>query len=143
VTYAQAHLRSAADLQRIRGHRKPTPADGKLLYFALAAADKLNETQLPPRRALADAPAGPRTRVDRELVKERLNAMKAAITQLAEAMGMAHDVLLTPRLVKELAALPQVGDESDVADFLRERGARPWQVEHTAAVLADAAARIG
>ncbi|MYM20737.1 ribonuclease D [Brevibacterium sp. 5221] len=138
IAYAQANLRSAADLQRMRGHRRPTPADARLLFHALAAADKLPDEQMPPRRAPDDRQPG--GRVDREVVKDRLGRMKAAVAQVAAELGMAHDVLLTPRYVKALAAQPEVGDAEAVAAFLTAQGARPWQVEHTAAALAAAGA---
>ena len=48
-------------------------------------------------------------------------------------------MLLTPRIVKSLAAERHVGDVTDVAAYLAASSARPWQIERTAEVLAEAA----
>ena len=49
---------------------------------------------------------------------------------------MPHDLVVTPRYVKRLATLTTIGDEGDIADFLRDQGARPWQIELVTPVIA-------
>ena len=135
IAYAESHARSAADLMRIRGHRGATPADSRELFFALSAANKLPDDQLPRRTPASEVPVA---RADRELAKARLGLMKEAISEIAQDLGMSHDVLLTPRFVKALAGVKQIPDADGVAEFLREKGARPWQVERTAQALSQA-----
>ena len=46
--------------------------------------------------------------------------------------------LLTPELLRRLAWSPPSTDPEEVRDYLRAGGARAWQVELTAEVLATA-----
>lgn len=112
--------------------------DAGEFFRVIKAADRLPDSFMPPLR---NAPRVRRT--DRETSKQRLEHMKPAIAQIAQELDMPHDLVVTPRYVKRLAALTTVGDEDEIADFLREQGARPWQIELVAQPLAKAAHAAG
>ena len=71
-------------------------------------------------------------------LKERVAALKAAMSELSDELTIPHDVLLQPAIVKSLAAESNV----DVEDYLAEAGARPWQVELSAPMLQKALAGL-
>lgn len=129
--------RTPDDLRRVPGVPGMDRSARLRWHKALADADALPEAELPDRRSAdAEAPA----EVDRNRVKARLDLMKPAVQEVARDLQMPHEVVLTPRHVKTLAGRRTIGDEQAVAAFLAERGARPWQIEATAGVLARAAA---
>jgi ribonuclease D len=64
---------------------------------------------------------------------------RAALTQIATAQGLPVENLLTPDLVRRLAwSPPATTDVDGVSAYLRGGGARQWQIELTAAPLAEA-----
>ncbi|MCX0276666.1 HRDC domain-containing protein [Nocardia zapadnayensis] len=129
--------RTPDDLRRVPGVPGMDRSARLRWHKALSDADALPEAELPDRRSAdAEAPA----EVDRNRVKARLDLMKPAVQEVARDLQMPHEVVLTPRHVKTLAVRRTIGDEQAVAAFLAERGARPWQIEATAGVLAAAAA---
>lgn len=129
--------RTPDDLRRVPGVPGMDRSARLRWHKALNDADALPEAELPDRRSAdAEAPA----EVDRNRVKARLDLMKPAVQEVARDLRMPHEVVLTPRHVKTLAGRRTIGDEQAVAAFLAERGARPWQIEATAGVLAAAAA---
>ena len=62
------------------------------------------------------------------------------MAELAERHQVLAQNLLASDVVRRLAWEPPPADEPDVAARLAELGARPWQVELTAAPLAAALA---
>jgi ribonuclease D len=138
VELAGARIRKPEDLRRIPGVAGMTKASLYRWYKAIADADALPEAQLPPRRS-PDSP--PQPQVDRAVIKTRLEAMKPAVNQIAEQLGIPHDLAIAPRLVKALAAHSTVGTPTEVERFLREHDAREWQIGLTARALSEAAAR--
>ncbi|QCP06578.1 ribonuclease D [Brevibacterium sp. CS2] len=129
--------RTPDDLRRVPGVPGMDRSARLRWHKALSDADALPEAELPDHRSAdAEAPA----EVDRNRVKARLDLMKPAVQEVARDLQMPHEVVLTPRHVKTLAGRRTIGDEQAVAAFLAERGARPWQIEATAGVLARAAA---
>ncbi|WP_139195305.1 HRDC domain-containing protein [Curtobacterium sp. MCBA15_001] len=101
--------RTTDDLPRLRGSGEPT---------------------LPPPRAWADRnpPA------DR-----RYKAARAAVTAVAEQLDVPLENLLTPDTLRMVSwEPPATVDVSSVGAALAALDARPWQVEATAAVIADA-----
>lgn len=136
VEVAGVRARTPDDLRRIPGVPGMDRPARVRWHKALSDADALPESELPDRRS-PDSEASPE--VDRNRVKVRLELMKPAVAAVARAHGMPHDLVLTPRHVKALAGRRTVGDADAVAGFLADRGARPWQIDATARVLADAA----
>ncbi len=69
----------------------------------------------------------------------RLEAAKATVAGIAEDVVMPTENLLLPDAVRRLAwAPPKNVDPDTVGAFLRERGAREWQIRLTAEPLATA-----
>jgi len=70
---------------------------------------------------------------------KRLKAARAAVTEVATEMSIPVENLLTPELLRRLAWSPPVPADVDaVTATLREFGARDWQLDATAQVIADA-----
>lgn len=113
----------------------------------MAAVDRamaLPETELPSLRGpRSDAPPPPRAWADREpAAAGRLEAARAVLAAAAEVHGMPLENLLQPDALRRLCwTPPAVIDAASVADFLRGRGARAWQVGLLAAPLAEALVR--
>lgn len=139
VEIAGTRISSPEDIRKVRGARSLSKAGLRRLYLAIVHADGLPEAELPGRRS----PDGePRAQVDRMLVKARLDAMKPAVARIAEDLGMTHDLVVPPSLVKQLAGLTNVGRPSDVSRFLRTHGARNWQADLVSSALSEAAAGV-
>jgi ribonuclease D len=98
------------------------------------------EQSLPPDRIPGDGLPPPRAWVDRNPPADaRLKAAKPLVEQRAEELSMPTENLLTPELLRRVAWAPpaEVSAES-VAAALAELGARRWQIEQTAQVIAQA-----
>jgi ribonuclease D len=71
----------------------------------------------------------------------RLSAARAAINSLAGQHTVLAQNLLASAVIRGLAwQPPRPADRAAVAARLAELGARPWQIELTAAALAEALA---
>jgi len=98
-------------------------------------------TQLPLERATGgDTLPPPRAWVDRNPEADaRLKAARPLVEQRAEELHMPTENLLTPELLRRVAwAPPQPLSAASIGEALGELGARPWQIEQTAQLIADA-----
>lgn len=96
-------------------------------------------TELPPDRVPSDTLPPPRAWADRNPEADRrLKAARPAVEARAEELRMPTENLLTPETLRRVAWAPpaEITAES-VGAALAELGARPWQVEQTAQVIAD------
>jgi ribonuclease D len=111
---------------------------------ALEAAWAIPEAELPK-----SAPRGegvPPARIWRQRDPEaaaRLDRARTALGHRAEQLQLPVENLLTPELVRRLVWDPVTATAGDlttsgVADYLRARGARRWQVEQVSELLARA-----
>jgi len=92
-------------------------------------ADRVPSDTLPPPRAWADR----NPEADRRLKKAR-----PAVEARAEELRMPTENLLTPETLRRLAWAPPSEVTADsVGTALAELGARPWQIDQTAQVIAD------
>jgi ribonuclease D len=141
VAAAIAGPRTEADLVALpvwggRSMRRQTATWLPVIEAALV----LPEADLPEVKSLHDGPPPARSWGEREPeAAARLVAARAAVGALAEEHGLPVENLLAPDTVRRLTWTPpaDVGAEG-VAAFLREHGARPWQVSLTAGPLAAA-----
>lgn len=133
VALAQSGVKSSDDI--MARWRRLSRAEAARLFRAYRKASRLTADELPPKQAAGGQPRSPFSHTD---LKERVAALKSAMAELSEQLTIPHDVLLQPALVKSLAAQPHV----DVADFLAEAGARPWQIELSAPVLEEVLAGL-
>lgn len=107
---------------------------------AVDRAAALPDRQLPPVSAPVDGPPPPRSWGYKfPLAAARLQACRARVGALAERHQLPAENLAPPDAVRRLAwEPPRPVDAGAVAESLRRRGARPWQVELTAGELAAA-----
>lgn len=110
---------------------------------ALKTARALPENELPPVANRTDGPPQVRSWADRDPVAAaRLNTARAAVTELSERRNVPVENLLTPDYMRRvLWSPPQVAaDELDAAvgAELRGFGAREWQIDLMAPLIAEA-----
>lgn len=104
-----------------------------------AGRDRAAAGDAPPaqRRGRGDGPPQPRVWKDRNPEADaRLRTAKPWVSRRAAELGMPPENLLTPDTLRRICWTPPapVTPES-VAHTLQRLGARPWQVEQTAAIL--------
>ena len=109
---------------------------------ALEAARALPDTELPPLTVRSDAPPAPRVWAERDpAAAARLSTARAAVAQFGEEHRVPIENLLTPDYLRRVMWKPPALDgdvETAVAEELTRLGARRWQVEITAPMLARA-----
>ncbi|MDQ1216478.1 ribonuclease D [Microbacterium arborescens] len=98
------------------------------------------EQSLPPDRLPGDGLPPVRAWVDRNPPADaRLKAAKPLVEQRAEELSMPTENLLTPELLRRVAwAPPAEISAQTLGAALAELGARPWQIEQTAQLIAQA-----
>lgn len=114
----------------------------RLWLSALERARTLPQTELPPINQPFTGPPPPSRWAKRDPeAAARLNAAKAAITELSERVKVPVENLLSPDLVRRICWEPP-GEKSDPAGAidaaLAAGGARPWQRELTVPLLTEA-----
>ena len=140
VAAASAAPTTAEALGRLPGWggkatRKLVPEMFPLVAEALA----LPESELPRPAAPGEGPPPANRWPDRDPVAaERLARARSALAAVAAEHGLPVENLLAPDVVRRLAWTPPAGERSAVAEALAASGARRWQVELTADVLAEA-----
>ena len=146
VAAALAAPRTEADLVALpvwggRSMRRQTATWLPAIESALA----LPEDELPDPRTPHEGPPPARSWGERDPVAAaRLSAARTAVAAIADEHRVPVENLLSPDTVRRLAWEPPPGDApsvEDVAAFLRDHGARPWQVALTASALAGALRR--
>jgi ribonuclease D len=97
-------------------------------------------TDLPVLRGTGEAIPPPRVWSDKNPeADKRLKTARAAVTTVATEMSIPVENVLTPDSLRRAAwAPPQPIDRESIAKALEELGARPWQIDATAQVIADA-----
>ncbi len=141
VESATAMPRSPAELAKLAGFAGRGARRYVSTWFgALAHARKLPEDELPEPSAPADGPPPANRWAERDPVAaQRLSATRAAVTALAERHTMPAENILAPDTVRRLAwTPPKELSVQAISAELAGYGARSWQVELTAAVLASA-----
>ena len=139
VAAIAANAHSASELARVKeftGRASRTQLDRwwKAIERGRASED------LPPDRVASDTLPPPRAWADRNPDADlRLKAARPALEGQAEALSMPVENLLTPDLLRRVAwAPPAEVTAPAIGEALIELGARPWQIEQTAQVIADA-----
>ncbi|MCU1440436.1 MAG: ribonuclease [Rhodoglobus sp.] len=97
-------------------------------------------TDLPVLRGTGEAIPPPRVWSDKNPeADKRLKTARAAVTTVATEMSIPVENVLTPDSLRRVAwAPPEPLDRESIAKAIEELGARPWQVDATAQVIADA-----
>lgn len=107
---------------------------------AVDRARALPDSELPQPGQPLNGPPPPRSWADKDPVAAaRLTAARAAVTTLAEHLGLPQENLITPDTVRRLCWEPPAEPTREkVAEVLAGYGARDWQIEQVAPVLAEA-----
>jgi ribonuclease D len=98
------------------------------------------ETDFPQIRPPSDTLPPPRVWAEKNPEADgRLKRARAAVTAVSESMQIPMENLLTPELLRRVAWNPPVPIDADsVANVLAGLGARSWQLDATAQVIAEA-----
>ncbi|HEV7203124.1 MAG TPA: HRDC domain-containing protein [Jatrophihabitans sp.] len=109
-------------------------------FGALQDAQKLSDDELPPiTLGSSDGiPAPSRWRERDPAAAARLARARAAVTELAEQHTVLAQNLLASDVIRRLCWEPPAASDDSVRARLAELGARPWQIEVTAARLTTA-----
>ncbi|CAL9594094.1 Ribonuclease D [Nocardiopsis dassonvillei] len=141
VEAATAMPRNTTELNRIRqfGIKLARRYPGTWMK-AIDRAREMAQADLPRPNAPGDGPPPVNRWSDRAPeAARRLEAARATVAGIAEEVVMPTENLLLPDTVRRLAwAPPESVDPDSVGVFLRERGAREWQIGLTAEPLATA-----
>lgn len=97
-------------------------------------------TDLPVLRQPGDTLPPPRVWAEKNPeADKRLKAARVAVTEVANALTIPVENMLTPELLRRIAWTPPAEiTGGTIAAALAELGARPWQVDATAQVIAQA-----
>lgn len=117
--------------------RRRAPAWQRAIDEALALPDERLPSQRGPR---TDGPPQPRTWADRDPVAaRRLTTARELLATMSGDLHVPVENLLQPDALRRLCwTPPDPARAAEIAEFLRGRGARPWQVELVASPLEDA-----
>lgn len=98
------------------------------------------DTVLPAERLQGDGMPPPRAWIDRNPAADaRLKAARVRVEEIATELNMPTENLLTPDTLRRVAwTPPEPLDAASVGEALANHGARPWQIERTAAGIAAA-----
>ena len=131
-----ASKRELAALKEFNGRASRTQLDR---WWAAIEAG-LATDNLPVLRQSGDTVPPPRVWADKNPEADnRLKAARAAVTSAAEALNLPVENLLTPETLRRVAWTPPVPiDVETVSSALLSLGARSWQVDATAQLIADA-----
>lgn len=104
---------------------------------AIDRARALPDSRLPQPGQTLTGPPPPRAWADKDpAAATRLSAARAAISALAERLGMPQENLISPDAVRRVCwEPPQPADADAVSTALTAHGARPWQVEQVTPLL--------
>ncbi|MEU4601346.1 ribonuclease D [Kribbella sp. NPDC023972] len=111
-------------------------------WEAIDHARRLPESQLPKQGPRYDGPPPARAWADRDPdAAARLSAARSAVGEIAEAHRLPTENLMAPDTIRRLAWSPPADPTVEVVSaFLRDHGAREWQIGLTVDVLTDAMA---
>jgi ribonuclease D len=145
VAAATAMPTTRADLLATRGfHGRGAQRYADRWLDAIERARELPEDDLPVRAPRTDGPPTPRAWAERDPVAaERLVLAREGMSQLSEEHQVPAENLLSPDTVRRVMWEPAGSDVAAISVQLTDLGARAWQVELTAPMLAEAVASAG
>jgi ribonuclease D len=111
-------------------------------YEAVTCASALPDAELPTLHLPTEGPPPARIWTERDpAAAARLARARSALTATATEFNLPVENLLSPDTVRRLAWSPP--RPADVEVFLREHGAREWQIRLTLPLLAEAISASG
>jgi len=101
-----------------------------------------NSTDLPPLQVSNNTPPPPRVWAERDVAAaERYATARPGLAEISEALNIPGENILTPDFLRRICWRPPSPiTQETVAGALAELGARRWQIEKTAPMLAAALA---
>jgi ribonuclease D len=140
IAAATTATESAIDLAKLPGWGgRSTRRLAPDMWPVIEAARALPESDLPRPATPGDGPPPANRWPDRDpIAAGRLARARTAIAAVGERTRVPVENLLTPELLRRLAWSPPSTEPAAVRDYLLAGGARSWQVELTADVLAAA-----
>ena len=141
VEAAQSQPADRMALLSVPGFKRQQRRIG-LWWQSVTSALDLPESGLPALQAADDGPPPPRTWSRRDPdAAARFARARSAVLAVGEDRQIPAEVLISPDAVRRLAwSPPDPATPEAVADFLRSRQVREWQIELVAADLAAAIA---
>ncbi|WP_082608847.1 MULTISPECIES: ribonuclease D [unclassified Oerskovia] len=144
VAAAQAMPRSVPELVKLPAFSgRNTARRAAAWQHAIDQALALPQEALPSARGpRSDAPPPPRAWADRDpAAAQRLDAARVVVQALSDELSVPIENLLQPDALRRVCWTPPSPlDTEHVAQFLRGRGAREWQLDLVAEPLARALA---
>ena len=142
VAAASAMPSSSSALLAVQGfHGRAARSNLTDWFAAVETARRMPEAELPPTARRQEGPPPPRAWADKDPVAAaRLSAARAALKQLSEKVAVPVENLVAPDSVRRLMWQPP--QPASLAATLSEMGARPWQVELTSRLLAEASEQV-
>ncbi|MGO4105727.1 HRDC domain-containing protein [Leifsonia sp. YAF41] len=133
---APSNKQALANLREFSGRATRTEID----RWWTAISTGLTTTDLPDTRVNGDTLPPPRAWAERNPEADlRYKAARAAVTELSEALSIPTENILTPDFLRRVCWSPPAGENAaSIAAALAELGARPWQIDATAQLIADA-----
>ncbi|MDP9885091.1 ribonuclease D [Sinomonas atrocyanea] len=141
VAVARAMPATVPQLLATKGfHGRAAQREAPRWLRAVATAQHLDASELPPLHLPSSGPPPPRVWDDRDPeAAARLKAARPRIAARAGELAMPTENLLTPDHLRRVAWRPPEPLTPDtLADALRGLGARPWQITETVPLLVDA-----
>ena len=113
-------------------------------YEAVARAEALPEAEFPPLHLPSEGPPPARIWSERDpAAAARLARARTSLTATATALNLPVENLLSPDSVRRLTwSPPSPADKTTVEAFLREHGARDWQIGFVLPLLVEAVADL-
>lgn len=138
VAAATAPVASIDQMLALPGFRGgPARRAARTWWQALEAAGRLPDNGLPAQSLPSDSPPPARSWPDKDPVAAaRLTAARAELGELATALAIPVENIVSPDSVRRILWAPPGLDEPSLAAGLRALGARPWQVDLAAPILA-------
>lgn len=137
---AAAAPRSADDLARLRSFRgRASRTELQRWWQAILRGKTTTQLVEPAKRGEQQIPNHRGWSAKHPEAAARLSRLRDAVSSEAERRAIPAENLLTPAILRAIAwAPPQPPTEERMADQLARLGARPWQVQITSPVLAQA-----
>jgi len=106
-------------------------------WSAISSALELPEESWPASAGPSESLPPPRTWVNKNpSAAARLEAVREGLAEISERVNVPVENLLTPDIARRLCwEPPNILDHQTVDEFLRNHGARPWQITLTSPVF--------
>lgn len=139
VAAARASLSAKRDLAALKAFTGRASRSQIDRWWA-AIEEGLATDDLPPTRSGEESIPPPRSWADRDPdADRRYRAVRPRLQLRADELALPLENLLTPEHVRRIAWRPPAPSTAEaVATALAELGARPWQIDATAQVIAEA-----